>query len=229
MSGVEVTFIIVGIMFIIVSFFIQEKLSAKDMEEFAKLSEKELNFIVDRQMKNANDRVEESIEQVVAEAHEVTQRAMEKESNEKIMAISEYSNTVIDSMNKTHDEILFLYSMLNDKHAELTELASRLQQFSDRAREPEPFPAAVPVAAVPEPVQETSAKEVHPVENILTGQMEDESRPVFADDGMNHNGKILMLHQQGHTDVEIARALGLGLGEVRLVIGLFKGEEAGEI
>ena len=187
MTGVEIAFIIVGIIFIIVSFFVQEKLSAKDMEEFAKLSEKELNYIVNRQMKNANERVEDSIEQVIEEAHEITKRAMEKESNEKIMAISEYSNTVIDSMNKTHDEILFLYSMLNDKHAELTGLASQLQQAGNA------------------------------------------SRSMLADDGLNHNEKILRLHQQGYTDVEVARTLGLGLGEVRLVIGLFRGEEAGEI
>ena len=38
-----------------------------------------------------------------------------------------------------------------------------------------------------------------------------------------------MLHQQGLSDVEIARELGLGLGEVKLVIGLFKGEETVEV
>lgn len=59
---------------------------------------------------------------------------MEKETNEKIMAINEYSNTVIESMNKTHNEILFLYNMLNDKHTELTGLASQLQQFSEQVK-----------------------------------------------------------------------------------------------
>ena len=49
------------------------------------------------------------------------------------MAISEYSDTVMENMNKTHNEIMFLYNMLNDKHTELTGLATdyrRLQQMS---------------------------------------------------------------------------------------------------
>lgn len=227
MTGVEITFIIVGIIFIIVSFFVQEKLSAKDMEEFAKLSEKELNYIVNRQMKNANERVENSVEQVIEEAHEITKRAMEKESNEKIMAISEYSNTVIDSMNKTHDEILFLYSMLNDKHAELTGLASKLQQFSDNMRVPEPVPEPVPVSNLA--ADTTMQEEISAIERNIPRLEPEERHPVFVDDGSNHNEKILRLRQQGYTDVEIARTLGLGLGEVRLVIGLYRGEEAGEI
>ena len=55
---------------------------------------------------------------------------MEKETNEKIMAISEYSDTVMENMNKTHNEIMFLYNMLNDKHTELTGLATDLQKIA---------------------------------------------------------------------------------------------------
>jgi hypothetical protein len=33
-----------------------------------------------------------------------------EETNEKIMAISEYSDTVMENMNKTHNEIMFLYN-----------------------------------------------------------------------------------------------------------------------
>ena len=35
------------------------------------------------------------------------ERGGEKETNEKILAISEYSDTVLTSMNKSHDEIVF--------------------------------------------------------------------------------------------------------------------------
>ena len=40
----------------------------------------------------------------------------------------------------------------------------------------------------------------------------------------NSNARILQLHKLGKTDVEIAKELGLGLGEVKLVIGLYKGD-----
>ena len=173
MTGVEITLILVGIIFVLVSFFVQEKLTPKDVQEITRLSEKELKIIVERELKNANDKVEDAIDAVVEQSQENAKRLMEKETNEKIMAINEYSNTVIESMNKTHNEILFLYNMLNDKHTELTGLASQLQQFSEQVKH--------------------------------------------------------TLHQNGVSDVEIARKLGRGLGEVKLVIGLYKGEDVSEI
>ena len=43
------------------------------------------------------------------------------------------------------------------------------------------------------------------------------------------NDQVLYLHQNGASDVEIARQLGRGLGEVKLVLGLYKGEDVSEI
>ena len=36
----------------------------------------------------------------------------------------------MENMNKTHNEIMFLYNMLNDKHTELTGLATDLQKIA---------------------------------------------------------------------------------------------------
>ena len=183
---------------------------------------------MEKQLKNANDQVEDAITDVVEDKTETTKRALEKETNEKIMAIDEYSNTVLESMNKTHNEILFLYSMLNDKHTELTDLATQLQQFSEHMKNTENEVLenlALAAQDVRQKVNET--KPIDENEAILAslgtdGQEADQ-------DQINHNDRILMLHQQGFSDVEIARELGLGLGEVKLVIGLFKGEETVEV
>lgn len=228
MTAVEITLIIVGIVFLLVSFLVQEKLSPKDIESITNLSENELKIIVEKQLKNANDQVEDVITDVVEDKTETTKRALEKETNEKIMAIDEYSNTVLESMNKTHNEILFLYSMLNDKHTELTDLATQLQQFSEHMKNTENEVLenlALAAQDVRQKVNET--KPIDENEAILAslgtdGQEADQ-------DQINHNDRILMLHQQGFSDVEIARELGLGLGEVKLVIGLFKGEETVEV
>lgn len=228
MTAVEITLIIVGIVFLLVSFLVQEKLSPKDIESITNLSENELKIIVEKQLKNANDQVEDAITDVVEDKTETTKRALEKETNEKIMAIDEYSNTVLESMNKTHNEILFLYSMLNDKHTELTNLATQLQQFSEHMKNTENEVLenlALAAQDVRQKVNET--KPIDENEAILAslgtdGQEADQ-------DQINHNDRILMLHQQGFSDVEIARELGLGLGEVKLVIGLFKGEETVEV
>lgn len=228
MTAVEITLIIVGIVFLLVSFLVQEKLSPKDIESITNLSENELKIIVEKQLKNANDQVEDAITAVVEDKTETTKRALEKETNEKIMAIDEYSNTVLESMNKTHNEILFLYSMLNDKHTELTDLATQLQQFSEHMKNTENEVLenlALAAQDVRQKVNET--KPIDENEAILAslgtdGQEADQ-------DQINHNDRILMLHQQGFSDVEIARELGLGLGEVKLVIGLFKVEESVEV
>ena len=228
MTAVEITLIIVGIVFLLVSFLVQEKLSPKDIESITNLSENELKIIVEKQLKNANDQVEDAITDVVEDKTETTKRALEKETNEKIMAIDEYSNTVLESMNKTHNEILFLYSMLNDKHTELTDLATQLQQFSEHMKNTE-NEVLENLALAAQDVRQ-KVNETKPI---------DENEPILASlgtdgqeadqDQINHNDRILMLHQQGFSDVEIARELGLGLGEVKLVIGLFKGEETVEV
>ena len=41
---------------------------------------------------------------------------------------------------------------------------------------------------------------------------------------VNKNEKILSLHKEGKSNVEIAKILDCGLGEVKLVLGLFKEE-----
>ena len=228
MTAVEITLIIVGIVFLLVSFLVQEKLSPKDIESITNLSENELKIIVEKQLKNANDQVEDAITDVVEDKTETTKRALEKETNEKIMAIDEYSNTVLESMNMTHNEILFLYSMLNDKHTELTDLAAQLQQFSEQMKHSENEVLenlALAAQDVRQKVNET--KPIDENEVILASLGTDAKGT--EQDQINHNDRILMLHQQGLSDVEIARELGLGLGEVKLVIGLFKGEETVEV
>ena len=228
MTAVEITLIIVGIVFLLVSFLVQEKLSPKDIESITNLSENELKIIVEKQLKNANDQVEDAITDVVEDKTETTKRALEKETNEKIMAIDEYSNTVLESMNKTHNEILFLYSMLNDKHTELTDFAAQLQQFSEQMKHTENEVLenlALAAQDVRQKVNET--KPIDENEVILASLGTDAKGT--EQDQINHNDRILMLHQQGLSDVEIARELGLGLGEVKLVIGLFKGEETVEV
>ena len=46
----------------------------------------------------------------------------------------------------------------------------------------------------------------------------------FSNLGMeNNNEEILRLHKEGKSNVAIAKELGLGVGEVKLVIDLFEG------
>ena len=60
-------------------------------------------------------------------------------------------------------------------------------------------------------------------EEAATGEMEEQPEQT------NHNEKILALYSQGKSYVEIAKELGLGQGEVRLVVGLYKGVDTSEV
>ena len=171
MTGVAWILLLIGVVFMIGSFFVTEKLSPSELNQIAELSEEELKRIIDRGLKNAETRIEDAIDEQVDQSSEKVDRSLEKVTNDKIMAISEYSDTVIESMNKTHNEIMFLYSMLNDKHTELTGMAADLQRLAADVRSlEEKAPLTAPQAA-PEgaaAVSAASAVTLVPVEKADT-------------------------------------------------------------
>ena len=243
MVTVEIILILIGVVFLIGSFFVKDKLSQKDVEKIAELSEDEINIIVEKQLNKAEGILEDKIDEKIDEAQEKTVRAMEKESNEKIMSISEYSDTVLESMNKTHNEIMFLYSMLNDKHKDLSDFANSLQKLSDKISNFEKVEEKIDNLEKADKKADT-VNELHDINtinvvNAIDDNSDDDANEAFATyvteqrekkrSIINNNDNILRLHKQGINDVEIAKQLGLGLGEVKLVIGLYKGEKTDEI
>lgn len=221
MTGIEIVLIIIGIVFLLGSFWVSDRLSQKDIDQISKLSEDELRMIIQKQLGNADAKVEETIDNKMDDAMELSERAMEKLSNEKIMAISEYSDTVLDSMDKTHNEIMFLYSMLNDKHKELTDLAGELSRFSAQMKATEDAALQKLADAAEKLEEEVTVPQDVDSERALAEAVKQQT----GDTERNHNEDILFLHGMGKTDVEIAKQLGLGLGEIKLVIGLYKEEK----
>ena len=236
MTGVAWLLLLIGVVFMIGSFFVTEKLSPSELNQIAELSEEELKRIIDRGLKNAETRIEDAIDEQVDQSSEKVDRSLEKVTNDKIMAISEYSDTVIESMNKTHNEIMFLYSMLNDKHTELTGMAADLQRLAADVRSlEEKAPLTAPQAA-PEraaAVSAVSAVTPVPVETADTTERDTAAAPAEQKEEMPEteetkqeglHAEILKLKKLGMTEVQIAKKLGIGIGEVRLVNGLYRGE-----
>ena len=244
MTMIEIILLLVGCVFMIGSFFISEKLSSSE------LSEDELKKIIEREVNNAGTQMDEVIEQKIEEAGEQAERAMEKESNEQIMQIHEYSETVMESMKKTHDEIMFLYSMLNDKHTEMTSMTGDLQRLAADIRNLQENLSAKAGTSIRKPVAESHVVQqpvmkqnavVQPMTETIDVQPEPEvqvnrfqeiqepeqktEKPETADAQGMSNDMILKLYEQGLSKVEIAKQLGRGLGEVNLVIELYKGDE----
>ena len=231
MSPVIIALIIIGVVFLIGSFLVQEKLSQQDVERLAGLSEKEIHMIMDKHLNMAENRVDDVIDEAIEASISVTKRAMEKETNEKILAISDYSDTVLEAMNKSHNEIMFLYNMLNDKHQELTNLANQLQSYSAELKRTENDVMKYIADSANSIKQSTIApvnNKVEPQKKKINQQQAakmPEEPAIEAENEENLNLRILALHKEGMTDMDIARELGIGLGEVNLVIGLYRGED----
>lgn len=118
MSTLEICLLVVGIVLMIASFFITEKLSSNELNKLSELSTEEMQKILERNLNDAQKKVDNMVDQVIDHSIEksmdVVERALDKETNEKMRVLTEYSDTVLESINKTHNEVMFLYSMLND-------------------------------------------------------------------------------------------------------------------
>lgn len=236
MSTLEVVLIVVGIVLMIASFFITEKLTNQELDKIAELSTEEMKKILERNLNDAqvkvNHMVDQVIDQSIEKSMEIVERSLDKETNEKMRVLTEYSDTVLESIHKTHNEVMFLYSMLNDKHAELTKYAGNLAQLAIHLEElQENIQKTVSESDdILQKVQESqqvlpAASATDVVEESLSEGEQEEILEDEEEELVNHNDLILERYREGKTAIEIARELGLGVGEVKLVIGLFREEE----
>lgn len=316
----EVALLILGIGTFIASFVIPEKKKGQNTQQ---IDAEIIRSMIEKELETAKSRVTEVVDETLDYAVEKTERASERISNEKIMAISEYSDTVMEDLNKTHQEVMFLYDMLNDKHKNLKETVKKVDQQTKEAEEkanlmrekqvqlentlqaaekqptveqvltPLPVKQVSMIDLVAEnnagaveiekqgnsQLQETVMKQEHsdieraedetvkPVKqqmkqvevysfaeqapHIERAQIEkvqtektQVAKPVSKEvqavnleknvnrakkqqaivpESENNNDKILRLYRAGISSVDIAKELGLGVGEVKLVINLFKG------
>lgn len=216
------------------SFFITEKLSPKELDKIAELSKEEISHIVKKETAASEENIKDQMGEKLEEALLKLERESDKETNEKIMAISEYSDTVLESINKSHNEIMFLYSMLGDKHKEITDFANGLQSRVEELQK------NISEEALLETLKNVETEHGNSIEFMdavakTNEEMLEEVRAIHAQDGdaeseetarSNNNERILELRAQGMNEVAIAKELGLGLGEVRLVIDLYEKEES---
>ena len=263
MTTLEITLIIIGVVFLIGSFMVNDKLSHKDLDKIADMSAEELKIITEKEVTAAKKDLSDALDEEITQKQDETKRSLEKEANSKIMAINEYSDTVLDSINKAHNEIMFLYSMLNDKHDELTRLSGDIDKASSRLRSSfEPLSAdsakraEKPSVAVQKPAEPKSGTMKQMTGIDISGIIKTQpasaapaskagatattgtaaavsvkaSDAAFGTpagssanaDVINHTHEILKLYKSGKSNVEIAKLLSLGTGEVKLIIDLYK-------
>ena len=331
MTTLEILLLILGAVIFIASFIVPESKSELDAAD-KQLTQEKLQELLQEEMKNVRSQVADAVDETVHYSMEKTERGLERLTNEKMTAVSEYAQTVLEDIHKNHEEVMFLYDMLNNKHENLKETATEVSMAvkeasakvseldAARAAEPEIDPDQ-PIESVMEdartgkpiveetfepislsgieklkrredslhemdkaaesvvkkaiaqspvipkekkpasaeekdekstepavkteekptakPVAEPAKKEkpAKPAESKpkKTAKAKTEAKPQQTQesgdialslqpitDNSNKNERVLALHKQGKSNVAIAKELGLGVGEVKLIIDLFK-------
>ena len=241
MDLLEILMILAGIAICVISFRIPAN-SEEQFEETKELAKAEIKQLVNQELAHVKEQVEGAVDETITYAVEKTERFMDRMSNEKMMAINEYSDTVMEDIHKNHTEVLFLYDMLNDKHENIKNTAvevdkavkavnKEVNELKDTINSvPEPKMIEAVKEVVKEAVKEEKSVEHAPIvtdkveKNDLEMTVVPEVELSFSNLGMeNNNEEILRLHKEGKSNVAIAKELGLGVGEVKLVIDLFEG------
>ncbi len=214
MEIMEIVLLAVGVVLLLTGFIMPAK-GETDTRATRELAKAEIKELVSEEMKEIKQQVDDTVEEAVSYAMEKTERSLERISNEKIMAVNEYSDTVLAEIHKNHQEVMFLYDMLNDKHINLKQTATVVEK---KAKEAEAIVNEAFINLKPEKIEEPVKKDILPKETVKTQRAKKETKSKQN----NSNANILALYKQGMDKVQIARELGLGVGEVELVIGLFK-------
>ncbi len=218
MEMMEIVLLIIGIGVFVVSFLLPAKAERVGVNK--ELAQDEIKDMVTAQMNEIRQQVDDTVEEAVAYAMEKTERSLERISNEKIMAVNEYSDTVLNEISRNHQEVMFLYDMLNDKHTSLKKTVTVVEK---KAKEAEAIAKEAFHSLQPEKVAVMQETERTEEVTVTEKQIKKAEFPVQQKNAKsNSNEAILALYKQGKNKVEIAKELGLGVGEVELVIGLFK-------
>ena len=274
MTALEIALLIGGAVIFVLSFIIPVN-KQETSDDIKDMITDEVRSKVKGEIDDLRSHIDNVVDEAIEYAQEKTERSLERISNEKIMAVNEYSDTVLDEINKNHKEVMFLYDMLNNKHDDLISTVSEASAVAKTVKE-NAEAAAEAAEAAHESTKEAEAAvssfkslapetvDVSPIGTKTEGNISDavkqekspEGEPKVrtlkwaefaieqADEDLEQKGitlpdpsslsdenkseqtlqeQVIALHKLGQSDVEIARSLGMGVGEVSLIIGLHAG------
>ncbi|RKJ46475.1 hypothetical protein D7X98_03705 [bacterium 1XD8-76] len=127
MGALEIVLLAAGAVIFTASFCIPVK-REKLKEETLDLAADEVRILVAEELESVRGKLTEILEEEMRQQIEKSERSMERISNEKIMAVNEYSDTVLDEIHKSHEEVVFLYDMMKNKKDSLSESYGKADQ-----------------------------------------------------------------------------------------------------
>lgn len=132
MSTMEITLLILGLVAFAISFMIPGKGERADGDA---LSADELRALSDEEYENAKVRIQNLADETCDYAVEKSERSLERLTNEKMLALGEYSDTIMSQINTNHQETVFLHDMLNQNKNDLQVLLSQAVKDSKQAND----------------------------------------------------------------------------------------------
>lgn len=214
MSPAVIILIIIGIIFIFVSYYFAEKFEKEDVKEDVIEIPTELTAEqkaqIDKLIKDyMDDQINVQLDDIEAKFAEIV--------NQKTLALGDYAVTVNEEIEKNHNEVTFLYSMLCDKQKELMTTVEMIDSYK---KDIEVIIAnKQEIVQTKQDVEEEQLKEA--ISEIDQEILEETSEEASVDGSKDI---ILEMHKSGLSILEIAKHLGLGVGEVKLVVDLYRGD-----
>ena len=235
--------LVVGLAFIFGSYIFSEKLEKNEEAEKAikipdqltKEQKKKIDKLINDYMgKKVNGKLDDKVSDAEKKLSEIV--------NQKTLALGDYAVTVNEESEKNHKEVMFLYSMLQDKQKEIMTTASMVDDVknevkdivddSKTAKKEEPAKkeknAKKEKSEAPE-VKEQETEQAPAAEETVKEEAKEEaveaSEPAAEEPAKeaseDNKDVILEMHKSGLSILEIAKHLGMGVGEVKLVVDLY--------
>lgn len=232
MNPIEIALIIIGVITIIISCTIVDR-SGKAVNLPASQPITLENSLTEEDKNKLMEKMKEQLSDISEETVVRTDDTLSKLSNEKIIAVNDFSDQILEKIRRNHEEVVFLYNMLNDKEKELKAAVKEIDSSKKKVQDIIETKAnagktqAVKTSKGQEaekPVTQAARVE-KTAKNINERPEAPHDLPVLNSLNPNSNSQILALYSQGKSVIEISKLLGLGQGEVKLVIDLFKGKK----
>lgn len=217
MLAMIIILFVIGAVILTAGFIIKEDTK----NEYGSHADDYIEHMLEERMNQVEQRLGQSAKMSATNIRQQTEQELEKLSREKLSAVDEYSDQVIDRINKNHNEVMFLYGLLSDKQKELDKTVESLNnaqkelQLSNRLNIREKNNASNNIDNKSE--EDSKIKEVEKKEDTEIRKTNEKTEK------FDKRSAIMTLAQEGKTDVEIAKILSMGVGEVRLFLELGKG------
>lgn len=133
MTGLEIALLTIGLIVIVASFVFSSKSDGDTIHNV-----KDVTF-TDKQKEDIKKQITDILDEQIENVKEQTEISLDKLSNQKMLEMNEYSDTILQEINRNHNEVMFLYDMLNEKKKEINNTVRDMNVTKRRLRRARPF------------------------------------------------------------------------------------------